>query len=107
MWSSKANNCSILGAKANPISTLTGISHEKLNIWHNWVAWAMFALALVHTFPFIVFHIWKGDIVKSFNDGGIWVTGVIALIAQAWLTFMSIRWIRYVIVDWVAEHFWE
>lgn len=84
----------ILGAKANPISTLTGISHEKLNIWHNWVAWAMFALALVHTFPFIVFHIWKGDIVKSFNDGGIWVTGVIALIAQAWLTFMSIRWIR-------------
>ncbi|KAL0775952.1 hypothetical protein CaCOL14_007239 [Colletotrichum acutatum] len=84
----------ILGAKANPISALTGISHEKLNIWHNWVAWAMFVLALVHTFPFIVFHIWKGDIVKQWNDGGIWVTGVIAILAQAWLTFMSIRWVR-------------
>ncbi|KXH45931.1 hypothetical protein CSAL01_09159 [Colletotrichum salicis] len=84
----------ILGAKANPISALTGISHEKLNIWHNWVAWAMFVLALVHTFPFIVFHIWKGDIIKQWNDGGMWVTGVIAILAQAWLTFMSIRWIR-------------
>ncbi|OHF03009.1 hypothetical protein CORC01_01767 [Colletotrichum orchidophilum] len=84
----------ILGAKANPISALTGVSHEKLNIWHNWVAWAMFVLALVHTFSFIVFHIWKGDIVKQWNDGGVWVTGVIAILAQAWLTFMSIRWIR-------------
>lgn len=56
----------------------------------------MFVLALVHTFPFIVFHIWKGDIVKQWNDGGMWVTGVIAILAQAWLTFMSIRWVRYV-----------
>ncbi|KAK2745331.1 hypothetical protein FQN55_006236 [Onygenales sp. PD_40] len=79
----------LLGAKANPITALTGISSEKLNIWHNWVAWAMFVLALVHTFPFIVFHIWKGDIVEEWNHGGIWVTGVIALLAQAWLTFMS------------------
>ncbi|KAF6816110.1 ferric reductase transmembrane [Colletotrichum sojae] len=84
----------VLGAKANPISILTGISHEKLNIWHNWVAWAMFVLALVHTFPFVVFNQWKGDLIKSWNDGGTWVTGVIALLAQAWLTFMSIRRIR-------------
>ncbi|TDZ29640.1 Ferric/cupric reductase transmembrane component 7 [Colletotrichum spinosum] len=84
----------LLGAKSNPITALTGVSHEKLNVWHNWVAWAMFVLALVHTFPFIIFHIWKGDIVKQWNDGGMWVTGVIALLAQAWLTFMSVRWIR-------------
>ncbi|KAK2808659.1 hypothetical protein FQN50_004523 [Emmonsiellopsis sp. PD_5] len=31
----------LLGAKANPITALTGISSEKLNIWHNWVAWAI------------------------------------------------------------------
>jgi uncharacterized membrane protein (DUF485 family) len=86
---------SILGAKANPITALTGISHEKLNIWHNWVAWAMFVLALVHTFPFIVFHAWKGDLMASWMEGGVWVTGVVAIIAQAWLTFMSIPWIRY------------
>ncbi|CEJ55062.1 hypothetical protein PMG11_01339 [Penicillium brasilianum] len=84
----------VLGAKANPITALTGISHEKLNVWHNWVAWAMFVLALTHTFPFIVFHIWKGDIVEQWSSGGVWVTGVVAIIAQAWLTFMSIPWIR-------------
>ncbi|PYH97864.1 putative ferric reductase transmembrane component [Aspergillus ellipticus CBS 707.79] len=84
----------VLGAKANPVSALTGISHERLNLWHNWVAWAMYVLALVHTFPFIVFHIWKGDIVTQWNDGGIWVTGVVAILAQTWLTFLSIPWIR-------------
>ncbi|KAL4860645.1 hypothetical protein BDV12DRAFT_94203 [Aspergillus spectabilis] len=83
-----------LGAKANPITALTGISSEKLNVWHNWVAWAMYVLALVHTFPFIVFHIWRGDIVMEWNMGGVWVTGVVALLAQTWLTFMSIPWIR-------------
>ncbi|CAI7666076.1 unnamed protein product [Penicillium pancosmium] len=84
----------ILGAKANPITALTGISHEKLNIWHNWVAWAMFVLALIHTFPFIIVHVKKGDLVMTWKTGGVWVTGVVALIAQAWLTFMSVPWIR-------------
>jgi ferric-chelate reductase len=55
----------------------------------------MFVLALIHTFPFIVFHIWKGDLVEQWSSGGVWVTGVVAIIAQAWLTFMSIPWIRY------------
>lgn len=54
----------------------------------------MFVLALIHTFPFIVFHVWKGDLVVQWSSGGIWVTGVVAIIAQAWLTFMSIPWIR-------------
>lgn len=83
-----------MGTKANFISLVTGISHEKLNVFHNWVAWAMFVLALVHTFPFIIYHEWKGDIVENWEADGMWVTGVIALIAQAWLTFMSIRSIR-------------
>ncbi|KAJ5179050.1 hypothetical protein N7492_002260 [Penicillium capsulatum] len=84
----------VLGAKTNPITALTGISHEKLNVWHNWVAWAMFVLALIHTFPFIVFHQWKGDLRDEWMSGGVWVTGVVALIAQTWLTFMSVPWIR-------------
>jgi quinol-cytochrome oxidoreductase complex cytochrome b subunit len=85
----------MLATKANPITLLTGISHELLNNWHSWAAWAMFVLALVHTFPFIVYHIRVGDIVEQWNDGGIWVTGVVALLAQAWLTFASIPWLRY------------
>lgn len=93
----------VLAAKANPITALTGVSHEKLNMWHNWVAWAMFVLALVHTFPFIVLYIREGGIVEEWNDGGVWVTGVVAIIAQAWLTFMSIPWIRYALPEFILK----
>jgi hypothetical protein len=84
-----------LGTKANPIATLVGTSHENLIVWHNWIAWAMFVLALIHTFPFIVYNIWSGEIKEQWSTGGLWVNGVIALLAQAWLTFFSIRWLRY------------
>ncbi|RAH49997.1 ferric reductase family protein [Aspergillus brunneoviolaceus CBS 621.78] len=84
----------VLGSKANPVSALTRIPHEKLNLWHGWIAWAMWVLALIHTFPFIIYHIWKGDLVYQWNDGGVWVTGVVALLAQTWLTVLSISWLR-------------
>lgn len=57
----------------------------------------MFVLALIHTFPFIIVHVKKGDLVMTWKTGGVWVTGVVALLAQAWLTFMSVPWIRYVL----------
>ncbi|CAJ2501342.1 Uu.00g041950.m01.CDS01 [Anthostomella pinea] len=84
----------ILPTKANMIAFLTGVSHERLIIFHNWVGWAMFALALVHTFPFIVYHEWKGDMEMSWRTDVYYWTGVIALVAQAYLQFMSISWIR-------------
>ncbi|OAA64823.1 Flavoprotein transmembrane component [Cordyceps fumosorosea ARSEF 2679] len=94
-------------AKANVVTLLTGVSHEKLNVWHGWVSWAMFVLALVHTFPFIIY---QKEVVqqlqKTFVTGGVWLTGVIALVAQAWLTFMSISWIRNKFYEFFkAAHF--
>jgi len=43
-----------LSGKANVITFLTGISHEKLNVVHRWVAWVSFGLSLAHTIPFFV-----------------------------------------------------
>lgn len=43
-----------LSAKANIISWLTGIGHEKLNIVHRWMSWLCLGLSIVHTVPFIV-----------------------------------------------------
>lgn len=86
----------VLPTKANMIASLTGVSHERLIVFHNWVGWAMFALALVHTFPFIVFHIWKGDMVNVWNTSVVYWTGVVALIAQAYLQVFSLRFIRSV-----------
>ncbi|KAH8430011.1 ferric reductase family protein [Aspergillus melleus] len=83
-----------LSTKANLISALTGVSHEKLQVFHHWTSYAMFVLALIHTFPFIIFHIWKGDMVKQYNTSIAYWTGVVALIFQAYLTVMSLPSIR-------------
>lgn len=56
----------------------------------------MFVLALIHTFPFIIVHIAKGDMVLQWNTSLVYWTGVAALIPQAYLNIMSIGPIRYV-----------
>lgn len=61
---------------------MTGVSHESLMIFHSWVGYAMFVLALIHTFPFIIFHIWKGDMVE------LWETSIYYWYAQPWTLFI-------------------
>ena len=43
-----------LAGKANIITVLTGISYEKLNIAHQFVAWVSLVLSTVHTIPFFL-----------------------------------------------------
>ena len=43
-----------LGGKVNIVTLLTGIGYEKLNVIHRWTSYLCFALAVVHTVPFIV-----------------------------------------------------
>ncbi|KAJ5675691.1 Riboflavin synthase-like beta-barrel [Penicillium macrosclerotiorum] len=83
-----------LSVKANMISALTGIPHEKLQVFHHWSSYAMFVLALVHTFPFIIYHISKGDMVKQWKTSLVYWTGIGAIIPQAYLTIMSLPFIR-------------
>lgn len=54
----------------------------------------MFVLALVHTFPFIIYHIDQGDMVDQWKTEVTYWTGVAAIIPQAYLTFMSLPAIR-------------
>ncbi|KAF7136997.1 hypothetical protein CNMCM5793_006748 [Aspergillus hiratsukae] len=84
----------VLGTKANLVSMLTGVPHEKLQVFHHWASYAMFVLALIHTFPFIIVHIEKGDMVKQWKTEVTYWTGVAALIPQAYLTVMSLPFIR-------------
>jgi len=94
---SKTNSAPrVASSKANYITLLTGISHEKLQVFHRWASWAMFVLALIHTFPFIVFHIWTEDMMMQWKMSVVYWTGTVALIAQAYLNIMSIGVIRYV-----------
>lgn len=80
--------------KSNMITALTGVSHEKLQVFHRWISYAMYILALIHTFPFIVFHVWKGDMVKQWNTSVVYWTGVVAILAQTYLTFASMSPLR-------------
>lgn len=80
--------------KSNFITLVTGVSHERLQVFHRWISYAFFVLALIHTFPFIVYHIWKGDMQEEWNTSVFYWTGVMALIAQAYLTFASAGPIR-------------
>lgn len=80
--------------KSNMITGLTGISHEKLQVFHRWISYACFVLALVHTFPFIVYNIWLGTLRSEWMTNVCYWTGVVALLAQAWLTFASIGPLR-------------
>ncbi|KAF4972610.1 hypothetical protein FSARC_883 [Fusarium sarcochroum] len=76
--------------KTNWITLLTGVSHERLQVFHRWIAYAFFILALLHTFPFIVYHIRFHDMEMHFEMSLIFYwTGIVALIFQAWLTFAS------------------
>ncbi|KAJ5604927.1 hypothetical protein N7510_010081 [Penicillium lagena] len=83
-----------LSAKANMISALTGVPHEKLQVFHHWVSYAMFVLALIHTFPFIVYNISQGDMVNEWKTSLVYWTGIGAIIPQAYLTIMSLPSIR-------------
>ena len=82
---------SATASKANWITLVTGVTHEKLQVFHRWISYAFLILALMHTFPFIVWHIRNHDMVDQFtmsNTFEYW-TGIVALILQAWLTFAS------------------
>lgn len=85
----------MLSAKANMVSALTGVPPEKLQVFHHWTSYAMFVLALVHTFPYIIFHIRKGDMVKQWKTSVVYWTGIPALLSQTYLTVMSLPLIRY------------
>ncbi|KAL2689101.1 hypothetical protein Neosp_003153 [[Neocosmospora] mangrovei] len=76
-------------SKTNFITLVTGISHERLQTCHRWISYAFFVLSLIHTFPFIIYNIDKGMMVDMWKTTVFYWTGVVALIAQAWLTFAS------------------
>ena len=50
-----------LSMKANFISILTGIGHERLNVLHRWLAYLCLILSLIHTIPFYVTPVWDAQ----------------------------------------------
>ncbi|KAF7327304.1 Ferric-chelate reductase [Mycena kentingensis (nom. inval.)] len=75
--------------KINFIGLLTNTSHEKLQVYHRWTAFFMYITSLVHTFPFIVDSIRRGDMMVQYATSPWYWTGVAALVPQTYLIAMS------------------
>ncbi|KEF53004.1 uncharacterized protein A1O9_10912 [Exophiala aquamarina CBS 119918] len=96
-----------LAGKANVITLITGISHEKLNVIHRWVGWFTLVLSLVHTIPFF-YQPGQDHGYTTLNAewsvrmGGDMYSGVPPLAMLVGLVFLSIQPIR----QWVYETFY-
>ncbi|KAI1967101.1 hypothetical protein LOZ58_000596 [Ophidiomyces ophidiicola] len=84
-----------LSMKANLISWLTGIGHERLNVLHRWGGYLCMFLALVHTVPFYITPVWNDGAFAIFRqhikgDFYIYGSGIAALIPLGILCIHSL-----------------
>lgn len=57
-----------LSMKANFITLLTGIGHERLNVLHRWLAYICLVLSLIHTIPFYVTPVYDNGGLQVFQN---------------------------------------
>ncbi|CAZ81963.1 unnamed protein product [Tuber melanosporum] len=87
----------LLGMKANLISMVTGMGHEKLNVLHRWLGFVCGFFSLVHSAPYIIEPLKNGGwskLAEVFNGHVTYWNGVGALVCMFWLTFGSLNFIR-------------
>ena len=56
-----------LGTKANIITMVTGIGHERLNVLHRWLGYLCLFLGLVHAIPFYITPVWTDGALPVFQ----------------------------------------
>ena len=88
-----------LSMKANPITLLTGIGPERLNVLHRWAGYLCLLLSLIHTIPFYITPVWdQGAVVvfKNYFAGQFYVygTGIAALVPLIFLCVHSLPFLR-------------
>jgi predicted ferric reductase len=95
-----------LSMKANFITILTGIGHERLNVLHRWGGYLCLLMALVHTIPFYVQSHRDQDAFATYKlyftqEYYIFTTGIAALAPLAFLCVHSLPFLR----TWMYELF--
>jgi predicted ferric reductase len=88
--------------KANLISMLTGIGHDRLGVFHRWGGYLCLFLALVHMVPFYFQPVWDDGGLTVFSGlfpfpnhtGYIYGTGLAALVPLGWLCIASLPFLR-------------
>jgi predicted ferric reductase len=86
--------------KANLITMITGIGHERLGVFHRWGGYLCLFLSLVHTIPFYIQPVWDGGGMQVYQklfpqgSGVIYGTGIACLVPLGWLCVGSLPFIR-------------
>lgn len=95
-----------LSMKANLISLMTGIGHERLNVLHRWGGYLCLLLSLIHTVPFYISPVWDQgaqQVFQNYFNGQFYVygTGIAALVPLIFLCVHSLPFLR----RWMYELF--
>ena len=95
-----------LSMKANLVSLITGLGHERLNALHRWGGYICLILALIHTIPFYITPVWNDGALPLFmkiyqGQSYIYGTGIAALAPLAFLCLHSLPFLR----RWMYELF--
>ena len=97
-----------LSMKANFISYITGLGHDRLGVYHRWGGYLCLFLALVHIIPFYIQPVWDdgGMLVfaKLFPQGSgiIYGTGIACFVPLGWLCVASLPILRNVAYELFA-----
>lgn len=98
----------MFGAKWNLVTFVTGYSHEKLQVFHQWLSHLFLILSLLHTFPFVMAGLEVRSNADGLNPHGYgqlyyswhvshkvyYWSGVAALVPLIWLCWGSIAPLR-------------
>ncbi|PBP16894.1 ferric reductase like transmembrane component [Diplocarpon rosae] len=86
--------------KANLITLITGIGHERLGVFHRWGGYLCLFLSLVHAVPFYVQPVWDDGGMTVFaklfppGSGVIYGSGIACLVPLGWLCVASLPFLR-------------
>ncbi|KAH8881443.1 hypothetical protein GQ53DRAFT_812616 [Thozetella sp. PMI_491] len=87
-----------LAGKVNLVTWITGVGHEKLNVFHRWTGWLLLFLSVVHTVPFIVQPLQEGGpaalYAKYYKPGSLEFSGTPPLGMLFGLVLLSLPPIR-------------
>jgi predicted ferric reductase len=90
-----------ISMKANFVSLITGVGHERLNVLHRWLGYICLVLALIHMIPFYITPVWTQGALQVYQaQGYFWgfsypyTTGLAAFAALALLCVHSLPFVR-------------
>lgn len=85
------------GTKVNFVTVLTHLSHDRLQIYHQWTARLCLFFSIVHTIPFILQPLKEGgssNLATYWHSGVDYWNGTVALAALIWMVVSSTRLFR-------------